>query len=174
MLDVEAVYAEWRLTVLRFLNQRVSPSDRDLVDDLAQEVWLRVHRFAHSYTDEHGAMKGWLLTIARNVLIDHARRKQAKTIGTHLNVSAEMLAELGHEVEQPERPAEGAAHVETREDLERAISALPEKQGAVIRSRYLTGYSVRETSEAVGVSEEGVKKLQARGLRGLRRLLEAA
>ena len=47
--------------------------DRDVADDLAQETYERAIASLHRYRAE-GYARGWLLTIARRVCADHARR----------------------------------------------------------------------------------------------------
>ncbi len=46
-------------------------------DDLAQEVYERAVRSLHRYRAE-GPARGWLLTIARRVCVDHTRRSQRR------------------------------------------------------------------------------------------------
>jgi RNA polymerase sigma-70 factor (ECF subfamily) len=45
----------------------------DVAEDLAQEVFVRVLRFADRYQDR-GSDRAWLFTIANHVLVDHLRR----------------------------------------------------------------------------------------------------
>ena len=52
------------------------------------------------------------------------------------------------------------------------VDRLTPKQAAVIRARYGLGMSLLQTSAATGVTENGVKKLQQRGLFRLRQMLE--
>lgn len=46
-------------------------------DDLAQEVYERAVRSLHRYRAD-GPARGWLLTIARRVCVDHSRRAQRR------------------------------------------------------------------------------------------------
>jgi len=46
-------------------------------DDLAQEVYERAVRSLHRYRAE-GPARGWLMTIARRVCVDHTRRAQRR------------------------------------------------------------------------------------------------
>ena len=46
-------------------------------DDLAQEVYERAVRSLHRYRAD-GPARGWLLTIARRVCVDHTRRAQRR------------------------------------------------------------------------------------------------
>ena len=46
---------------------------RDVIDDLAQETFLRVFR-ALQYFDSRARLSTWIYTIAHNVAVDHLRR----------------------------------------------------------------------------------------------------
>ncbi|HEY2003234.1 MAG TPA: RNA polymerase sigma factor, partial [Acidobacteriaceae bacterium] len=47
---------------------------RDFVDDLVQETWLRVLERGRSY-DGRSRFEPWLFAIARNLTIDHLRKR---------------------------------------------------------------------------------------------------
>src|SRR5215470_6814438 len=48
---------------------------RESVDDLVQETWLRVLERGRSY-DGHSRFEPWLFTIARNLTMDHLRKRR--------------------------------------------------------------------------------------------------
>src|ERR1700744_2401158 len=48
---------------------------RDFVDDLVQETWLRVLERGRSY-DGRSRFEPWLFAIARNLTIDHLRKRR--------------------------------------------------------------------------------------------------
>src|SRR5437879_3927325 len=52
---------------------------RDGVDDLVQETWLRVLERGSSY-DGRSRFEPWLFTIARNLAIDHMRKRQTLSL----------------------------------------------------------------------------------------------
>jgi RNA polymerase sigma-70 factor (ECF subfamily) len=57
----------------------------DVAEDLAQEVFVRVLRFADRYQDR-GMDRAWLFAIANHVLVDHLRRgasSQAPAAAVH-------------------------------------------------------------------------------------------
>src|SRR5262245_26043640 len=66
----EAVVRRWETPLSRFLS-RLAP--QDLVGDMTQEVFLRVHRAGPGYR-ENGHFSTWLFQIALNVARDAARR----------------------------------------------------------------------------------------------------
>ena len=58
-----------------------------------------------------------------------------------------------------------------RQSLEPALARLTPEQREAIELRFIEGMSVAETAATMGRSDEAVKKLQARALANLRRLL---
>jgi RNA polymerase sigma-70 factor, ECF subfamily len=69
----------WLDAVYRF-SLRLTNGDRDAAEDLAQETFLRAHRFWHTY--ESGTrVKSWLFTICRNTYLherDRARNRRER------------------------------------------------------------------------------------------------
>jgi len=58
--------------IRRFVGRRVP---RDQVDDLVQDVFLRMHERAADLRDEE-RVAGWAFRIARSVVVDHKRRER--------------------------------------------------------------------------------------------------
>lgn len=52
-------------------------SDRQLAEDAAQEVFVKIWKGAASYESRRGSVETWLLTITRNVSIDHLRKRRS-------------------------------------------------------------------------------------------------
>jgi len=55
--------------------------NRDTAEDLFQETWLRVLERGHQYRGEW-KFETWLLSIAKNLAIDHMRRKTPLSLDT--------------------------------------------------------------------------------------------
>jgi RNA polymerase sigma-70 factor (ECF subfamily) len=66
-----ALFEKYRQPLRRYL--RFATGNADLADDLTQDVFLRVVRGADGY-QPRGRERAWLFRVARNVLLDHARR----------------------------------------------------------------------------------------------------
>lgn len=161
-LDVEALYREHGADIRAYLGRRLS--DDRLAEDLAQDVWVRVVQHAGRYVDTGCPVSAWLRRIAHNLLMDHYRRR---TVLAFVRLGA---LDPSYTVGQDDH----VEQIETQEALDRAMGVLTQHQRDVIRARYLEGRSTRETSEATGHTEEGVKQLQKRGLVNLKRALGAA
>src|SRR5271155_3058743 len=52
---------------------------RDLAEDLFQETWIRVLERGHQFNDKF-LFSTWLFSVARNLAIDHMRRKQPASL----------------------------------------------------------------------------------------------
>ncbi|MGD0569096.1 MAG: sigma-70 family RNA polymerase sigma factor [Candidatus Sulfotelmatobacter sp.] len=52
---------------------------RELAEDLFQETWIRVLERGHQFNDRY-AFSTWLFAVARNLAIDHMRRKQPASL----------------------------------------------------------------------------------------------
>ena len=81
------------------------------------------------------------------------------------------------EDEAAESPFESATVIMQREDVWRALNALPERERQVIEMRYgLTGerpYTLEEVGQAFGVTRERIRQIENNTLRKLQRLPEA-
>jgi RNA polymerase sigma factor (sigma-70 family) len=129
----EMFRAHWPL-VVGFLARRTG--DPVLAEELAQETFFRATRAFLGW--RRGSASGWLLTIARHVLIDEARR------GRRLVPLPDALAASPEAAEQGVRVAE-------------VLAALPEAQRRVLQLVYVFGYSQAEAAAILGTSEGALK-----------------
>ena len=59
--------------------------DRELANDLTQNVFLRLIRFKHTYRSD-GKFKSWIFQIARNVYADHYRSSKLASNNEAINL----------------------------------------------------------------------------------------
>jgi RNA polymerase sigma factor (TIGR02999 family) len=83
-------------------------------------------------------------TIMRNILVDHARARQAEKRGGGVTPLPLDLA--------TERPAEPPADLLALDDALRALAAFDARKARVLELRYFGGLSVEETAETLGIS----------------------
>src|ERR1700728_3631988 len=57
---------------------------RELAEDFFQETWIRVLERGHQFNDKY-AFSTWLFAVARNLAIDHMRRKQPASLDGLMN-----------------------------------------------------------------------------------------
>ena len=123
--------------------------------DLYQDLFLRLHRFRHTYRAGE-PFAPWFFQIARRVLVDELRR-----------ASASREAPL---LEEPEAGSgSGAAErVANLEHAERLLRALSPEQARVVLAAKVEGRGYSEIAERAGKSVAAVKQVASRALRSLR------
>ncbi|MFN8523611.1 MAG: sigma-70 family RNA polymerase sigma factor [Chloroflexota bacterium] len=158
-----ALYEEYSSTIYRFLRRRFDGPD-DAVEDLTADVFVKAFEKLDRYHDRGVPFTAWLYRIAHNHLVDYLRlRQRAATYS------------LDDATDVPEKSSGLAfGQVLDRETLEPALAALTNEQRQAVQYRFLDGLSVAETAVLMQRSDEAVKKLQARALVNLRRLLAPA
>ncbi|WP_343236690.1 sigma-70 family RNA polymerase sigma factor [Streptomyces griseus] len=162
------LYNEHHAEVSRYIRGRVR--DVHLVEDLVSETFLRALRRIETFTWQGREFAGWLVTIAKNLIVDHfkaARTRLEFVIGDAL--SAEAVS-----VSAEDTGLRELAAFEASETVSVALLALTPEQHAAIQLRYLDELSVTETASAMRRTEGSVKQLAHRGIASMRRSLAVA
>lgn len=134
-------------------------SDPDLAADLRQDVYAAAIEGARRGLPDSAG--GYVHTIARNLLINRAKRSKL--------VSFEMVANLEGDL-QSEEMFSAERQLEARDDLRRTqegLERLPPRCREVVTLRKIEGYSTRETADQLGVGIDTVEKQLTLGMRAL-------
>ncbi len=121
---------------------------------------MRIHTARHTYRAERPLLP-WVRTIARNAVIDQARRR-TRALSRTSDVQPESIA-----VDPQEPPDAGRLPPA----LERALEQLPPAQREAVWMLKIDGLSAREAAERARVTPGAVKLRAHRGCRSLRDLL---
>jgi RNA polymerase sigma-70 factor (ECF subfamily) len=158
-----SLYDRYVDRVYRFILYRVS-GDSALAEDITSEVFVRALRKIKTFTWQGRDVGAWLLTIARNLVLDHFKSGKFR-----LEMTGADPGEGSHdEIVDPEDQALSRV---SQADLYRAIRQLGNEQQEVIYWRFLQGYSVAEAAAAMDKSEGAIKALQYRAVKALYRLV---
>ena len=145
------IVRRWEQPLARFLGRLAAP---DRVPDMLQEVFLRVHRAASSYS-ENGHFSTWLFQIALNVARDAARRRLPESLES-----------------EPTDPADSAERKlerhEAAEILARAVAELSAELREVLALRHDAGISFEEMSRRLQVPASTLKSRFAAAILRLR------
>ncbi len=149
--SVEAAYARYVVPIYRFLYSRLG--NQEEAEDLTSEVFLKAVRQLEPQRDEP-SVQAWLYQVARTTLADYWRRRS--------RVPQDPLGYL----DVPDTGGVGTApRDEAAAGLARwLLDQLPERYRQVLTLRFLHGYSIRETAEAMGITENHAKVLQYRAV----------
>jgi RNA polymerase sigma-70 factor, ECF subfamily len=157
---IEQIYDEYYKDVYHFLI--CFTGSRNDAEDLTQEVFIQVLKSLAKYNDQY-RLKTWILTIARNVAVDHFRRNKFYSI-----FKEGFFAGL---VSKDNTPDEALETKEQKEVVHTAISNLKPNYRAVLILRGINGFSIRETAEILNCSEAKVKIEYFRALKKLQTTL---
>ncbi|MFG6430735.1 RNA polymerase sigma factor [Roseateles sp. LYH14W] len=130
------------------------------IDDLRQEVFTRMFEQGRRQPPPESAL-AFMLTVARNLLVDTARRKQVVSIEAYADVDA--LA-IGVEELTPERHHAGRSELRR---LQAALDRLPARCREVVQLRKVDGLSQREVAARMGIAEDTVERQVSKGIRAL-------
>lgn len=144
-------YAARVATYARQLNR-----DRQLDDDILQEVFTAVWTRAASYNAARGDASGWLYTLTRNKVIDLWRRG-----------SKDGQAE---EIDDRRLPAPREED-DLRLTLRQALAHLSPEQRQAIEMAYFDGLTYQEAAHELELPEGTLKSRIRLGLRTLRNVL---
>ncbi len=148
----------------------------DSAEDLAQEVFIKMYRTLDSYAPEKGAFTTWIMTMTRNLLVDHYRKAKQDRVTDSLDAGIteeEDAVPLSDRIEDRGPSADDRIQRrETQEMVQKAIQKLsPELREAVIL-RDLQDMDYKEIAVALKVPEGTVKSRINRGRMELARLLQ--
>jgi RNA polymerase sigma-70 factor (ECF subfamily) len=138
--------------------------DRSRAEDLAQDVFLRVHRGLPYFRGE-ARLSTWIYRIVANVCVqDHAL--------TPRTISLDAMSQTPAEASLPSAKDRQFGDLELRDRLEKAIARLPANYRLLVAAHYLQGVQYEDLAEALELPLGTVKAQLHRAKQQLRRLLE--
>lgn len=153
-LHDEHAEALWRFCLRQVGN------DRHRAEDVAQETLLRAWRHRAILDSPPAAVRAWLFTVARNIVIDEWRSRRA-----HLETPVAEVPERGTEDDESDQLLLSWVVAE-------ALTHLSEDHRTVLLECYYRGRPVAEVARRLGVPSGTVKSRTHYALRALRLALE--
>ena len=159
-IDWEDAYREYLPRVYNFFRYRVS--DRTLAEDLTASTFEKAWRGRSRFRRDLSAFSTWLFTIARNVAIDHFRRRKQ-------SISLDLIGERADPVSLEET-------VQRKHDFARIsalLSQLTVRERELVAFKYGARLTNREIAHLTRLSESNVGVILFRVLEKLRVEMEA-
>lgn len=134
-----------------FMSKFPSQHSLQMMDELVQEVMIKVWQKAKTYDPAKAAASTWIFTLARNTRIDMLRRqnKYANTTSIETEEVWEDTTENG--------PYSLLKHARDAGQIETSLQQLPEEQALVIRKVYMEAKSHSEVAEELDLPLGTVK-----------------
>jgi RNA polymerase sigma-70 factor, ECF subfamily len=136
--------------------------DRSQLEDLAQDVFLNVHRGLPYFRGE-ARLSTWIYRIVMNVCSQSKPRAPGVV---------SLDDDRGGRRIELQRDDAAFAEMELRDRLEKAIAKLPEQYRVLVAAHHLQGIQYEALAEALGIPLGTVKTHLHRAKRRLRELLE--
>lgn len=134
--------------------------NRDLAEDLFQETWIRVLERGAQYDGRH-EFSTWLYAVARNLTIDHLRRKAPVSLDG-------LMDDEDHVPLEPADPRplawEVMAQHEQAERIGSALGGMPAEYRETVVLRFQEDLALEEIAAVTGARLGTVKSRLYRGL----------
>ncbi len=147
------LYYQYVSPLYRFIFSKVN--NQQDAEDLASETFFQALKNLPSFS-EKSSFKNWLYGIAKHlVLAKYRERYNASTVELDENAA----------FEEPKTSEGTEEHDQKIRFLDHILNLLPPNYHDVLELRFLKGYSILETADALGITEENAKVLQHRALK---------
>ncbi len=165
---LEVLYDRYSGVVFSFSLKLVQ--DRQLAEELLQEVFFRAWQQGGAYSSQRGTFVTWLLSITHNMAIDEIRKRRRRPQKADSEDPEQVLAAVadtsaGSDVE------EEVWLGSLRDTVAVALRTLPPAQREAIEMAYYQGLTQREIAEALGEPLGTIKTRMRLGLQKLREAL---
>lgn len=155
--DFAACYDDHVFAVYGFFAYRVR--SRTDAEDLTQQTFERALRAWNRFDPDRAAFSTWILSIARNLLIDHYRADRA---GRERPID-----------EQDDWPApEDSRHLGLDPEIESALAELGEREREIVALRFGGDLTGQQIADVTGLTLPNVQQILSRSLRRLKQSLE--
>jgi RNA polymerase sigma-70 factor (ECF subfamily) len=147
-------------------------SNRELAEDLFQEVWMRVLVRGAQFNGQ-ARFDTWLFTIARNLVIDQKRKRTMSSLDELFEVGSEDDRPMAFEVADGEpTPFDRFSNLEDRHRIAGALMELDTLYREVLVLRFHEELSLEEISKVTRSPLSTVKSRLYRGLAAIKPKLE--
>ena len=153
------LYTQYITPIYRFVFFQVH--HREDAEDLTQTVFLRAFQAIPEFEDRGLLFSTWLYTIARNLIIDHRKKKRDVIVDDPERLFDAIIDEKAS-------ASHGAEDAERAVLVERALRELSEDQREVIILHFMEEMSHPEVAQVTGKTEEAVRALKYRAMKTLR------
>jgi RNA polymerase sigma-70 factor (ECF subfamily) len=157
---LRALHQRFYEPVVRYIQFKVG--NPQTVEDLSGEVFVRVLEGLKLGRGWRESPQGWILGIARNVVVDYYRRRERVT---EVALNEQITAAENSD------PTRQALLSERQSQLVAAIQQLTDEQRDVILMRFMEGIDLKGVAAATNKTVGAIKGLQYRALQTLAEIM---
>ncbi|SDJ65647.1 RNA polymerase sigma factor [Sediminibacillus albus] len=141
------LFEQFRLPLFRYLLQLTR--NRELAEELLQETFYRA--MVSLGVKDMLQARAWLFKVARNLYIDWTRKSKAEQrMVERVQMEYRSASDLGNPQEQLEKK-------NRQQELEAILAMLPERMRTILYLREIQGFTYKELSTAMNLTDSQVK-----------------
>lgn len=130
--------------------------NREDVEDIAQQVFLKAY-FSLKRFDQRAAFSTWLYKITVNECWDLLRKRKVRPLLYEADLSEEQARQYGASEQREEQAQDVSERLGKRQELERLLECLEERDRTMLVLKEVQGFSVEEIAEMLGINGNTVK-----------------
>ncbi|MBU3925161.1 RNA polymerase sigma factor [Patescibacteria group bacterium] len=156
------IYELYFTPVFRYVYFRLK--NKHEAEDLTQAVFIKFYESDSDFAERGKNPLAYFFTIARNVIIDHSRKKKEIVMGDR-----ELEMEAGRTNE------DRLKNIERKEiclKVKEALKRLTDDQQEIMILKFINDLSNKEIAAVLGKSEDTIRQVQSRAIRILRKEFE--
>jgi RNA polymerase sigma-70 factor, ECF subfamily len=154
-LDWDAICTQQLPGVYNFFRYRVR--NNTIAEDLTSRTFEKAWRARNSYRSEMAPVEAWLLSIARNVVVDYRR-----TLHEHAPLELALEEPAAGTPEDDESQRSDFAHLAV------LVARMPDREQELLSLKYGAGITNRDIAQVTGLSESNVGTIIHRAVQKLR------
>ncbi|EQA35352.1 sigma-70 region 2 [Leptospira inadai serovar Lyme str. 10] len=158
-------YESSRNTVYHFLLKL--SGNPEIAEDLTQETFLKAYEVMYRFDPSRGSFSSWSCTIGKNLYFKLFNRSKKESNNVSINIDNFPELSAGND-----KDPSGIEKKNLNSFLKEGISRLPEPEKSIILLKELEKKTLRETAEALKISERTVSRRLLSAFRILRSFLE--
>ena len=142
--------------------------DASEADDLLQDIFVLIHRFARTFDSSKGSAQFWIVQMTYRRAISRRQHLHSRHFYTQLELDEQSI----------EATASGSTRADgfldrrlAQLDLEKLFRTLSEDQQKTLRLHFIEGYTLEEIAKMLGQTKGNIRHHSFRGLEKLRKLL---
>jgi RNA polymerase sigma-70 factor, ECF subfamily len=142
--------------------------DASEADDLLQDIFVLIHRFAKTFDSSKGSAQFWIVQMTYRRAISRRQYLHSRHFYTQLELDEQSI----------ETTASGSTRADAfldrrlaQLDLEKLFRTLSEDQQKTLRLHFIEGYTLEEIAKMLGQTKGNIRHHSFRGLEKLRKLL---
>jgi RNA polymerase sigma-70 factor, ECF subfamily len=151
---LQMLYRDYRDPLLGYVTRLTN--DRQRAEDIVQETLLRAWRHASDLRSDAPSLRGWLYRVARNIVIDDVRARQARP------------QEVSHELATVAATGDRVDDILTSIEVTQALDSLKPQHRQILIEVFYRGRTVAEAATVLGIPRGTAKSRLFYAMRLLR------